>query len=320
MSSTSSTSTPRVSVVIPAYNVSGDIAETLASVFAQEFTNFEVIVVNDGSSDTAALEEAIGPYRDRILYLVQANAGPSAARNAGIERARGDFVAFLDGDDRWLPDCLADQVRRATADPTLAVVHGDAEIIGNPVYAGKTLRQLNGASEQVTLLNLLAERSSVTTSCSMVRRDWLNRVGRFDPAFRRSEDFDLWLRIAHAGGRFDGTAKVLAQYRRDGTGASTDLVAMADAILAVFDKCERTLSLGAAERTALAAARSREQAVRTFLEGKQAFIDGDFVVARRALAEANMVMRSRKLTLIVGVLSIAPSALSRLYCLVLGRR
>ena len=94
-----------VSVVIPAYNVGNLIAQTLDSVFAQRYRNFEVVVVNDGSPDTPALEAALAPFRDRITYVVQENAGPSAARNAGIEHSRGDLIAFLDGDDIWLPAC-----------------------------------------------------------------------------------------------------------------------------------------------------------------------------------------------------------------------
>src|SRR5881227_962875 len=116
-----------VSVVIPAYNVGPLISETLDSVLAQHYRHFEIIVVNDGSPDTPALEAALAPYRDRITYIAQENAGPGAARNAGIERARGELIAFLDGDDIWLPECLTEQVARANADPGLAVVHADAE-------------------------------------------------------------------------------------------------------------------------------------------------------------------------------------------------
>lgn len=311
---------PMVSVVIPAYNVSAFIAETLRSVFAQRFRNFEVIVVNDGSPDTPELEAALAPFRDQIVYLAQRNAGPSAARNAAIRQARGTYVAFLDGDDLWLPDYLAEQVGRATADPSLAVVYGDVEIIGDPSSAGKTARELNASVEEASFLSLLSARCTFTTSCAMVRRDWCVNVGLFDPALRRSEDLDLWLRIAHAGGRFSASRKVIAQYRRHGGGASSDLQAMADAKLAVMDKCERTLMLSAEARAAIELSRSRERAVKQFLVGKQAFADGDFKTARRALVEANTVMRSRKLTLIVAVLAVAPQVLARLYSFTTERR
>jgi glycosyltransferase involved in cell wall biosynthesis len=304
---------PVVSVVIPAYNASRYIAETLDSVFAQRFRDFEVLVVNDGSPDTDALEKALKPYRDRIVYIARENGGPSAARNTAIRRARGELIAFLDGDDCWLPDCLADHVARMNEDSSVAVVHSDAEVIGSPQYAGVTLRQLNGWDGQVDFLGLIEERCVITTSCSMVRRAVLLDVGLFDEALRRSEDFDLWLRIAHHGGRFDSSSAVLAQYRRNGTGTSSDEEVMADAIIAVLDKCERALTLTPKERQAVALARGRQNAVKQLLEGKRAMAEGDYKRAQRALRAANTVMRSRKLTLVVHGLSLAPSVLARLY-------
>src|SRR5262245_50161993 len=105
------TPTPTVSVIVPAYNVAGYISETLDSVFAQTFGDLEVIVINDGSPDSQGLEIALAPYLDRIVYIKQPNKGAAAARNTGIEAARGEIVAFLDGDDVWLPNYLELQVR-----------------------------------------------------------------------------------------------------------------------------------------------------------------------------------------------------------------
>ena len=98
-----------VSVIIPAYRVAAYIADALDSVLAQvskrlEVMAVEIIVVNDGSPDTDKLETVLEPYRDRIVYLKQENGGVSSARNAGIGAARGEWLAFLDGDDMWLPD------------------------------------------------------------------------------------------------------------------------------------------------------------------------------------------------------------------------
>ncbi|MEO8563675.1 MAG: glycosyltransferase [bacterium] len=304
---------PVVSVVIPAYNASPYIAETLDSVFAQRFREFEVIVVNDGSPDTPALETALAPYRDRIEYIVRENGGPSAARNTAIRRARGALVAFLDGDDRWLPDCLSDQVARATANASAVVLHGDAEIIGDPLFAGKTLRQLNESDGEVDFLGLVTERCVITTSCSMVRREVLLELGLFDETLRRSEDFDLWLRIAYRGGRFDTSSHVLGQYRRNGTGTSSNEEVMADSVIAVLDKCERTLSLTPREREAIEQARRQQRATKQLIEGKRAITEGDYQRARQALRAANSVMHSRKLTLVVHGLSIAPVLVARLF-------
>src|SRR5882762_7560487 len=102
---------PRVSIIIPAYNVAPFIRETLASVFAQTFTDFEVIIINDGSPDSEEFELAIKPYRERIRYLKQENRGASAARNAGLRAAGGELIAFLDADDLWSPNYLAEQLK-----------------------------------------------------------------------------------------------------------------------------------------------------------------------------------------------------------------
>lgn len=310
---------PLVSVIIPAYNVSTFIAETLASVFAQRFADFEVIVVNDGSPDTPALEAAIEPFRDRIDYLSQANGGPSAARNTAILRARGTYLAFLDGDDQWLPDCLGGQVARISADPRRAVVYGDARIIGNSVNAGKSLMQLSPSTGEANFVTLLTQRCAIVTSCAMVRRDACVAAGMFDPAIRYSEDFDLWLRIAHAGGRFAYTREILGLYRRHDGNASANIMTMADAVLTVLDKAERELPLTHDERAALEGARSKQRALKHFLAGKQAFVNGDFTEARSCLREANSVMRSPKLSLVVRWLAVSPRSLQQIYRLTTGR-
>ena len=97
---------PRVSVIIPAYRVTDFIVDTLQSVFDQTFTDYEVILVNDGSPDTPRLERALEPYRDRIRYIVQENGGPARARNTAIRAARAPLIAQLDGDDQWFPTFL----------------------------------------------------------------------------------------------------------------------------------------------------------------------------------------------------------------------
>src|SRR5687768_16945399 len=94
-------SAPAVSVIIPAYNTAKYIGATIASIVAQTYTNYEIIVVNDGSPDTPAIEAALAPFRDRIIYLVQENRGIAVARNRAIRIARGRYVALLDSDDAW---------------------------------------------------------------------------------------------------------------------------------------------------------------------------------------------------------------------------
>src|SRR5689334_24122006 len=132
---------PTVSVIIPAYNAAAFIGETLDSVFAQTFADFEVIVVNDGSPDTEALERELARYPEKLRYIKQENQGAAAARNTGIKAARGEFVAFLDADDTWLPVFLEKQLELLERTPA-DVVWADALICGDSPLAGRTFMQV----------------------------------------------------------------------------------------------------------------------------------------------------------------------------------
>src|SRR2546430_792308 len=123
---------PRISVIIPAYKTAHLIAGCLDSVFSQTFQDFEALVVNDGSPDTPELETVLQPYMERIVYIRQPNKRAAGARNTAIQQARGEFLAFLDSDDSWLPDHLASQMKLVDADPSLDLVYSNALLIGNP--------------------------------------------------------------------------------------------------------------------------------------------------------------------------------------------
>jgi glycosyltransferase involved in cell wall biosynthesis len=297
---------------VPAYNVAPYIGQALRSLMEQTFGRFEVIVVNDGSPDTIALEAALAPFRDRIVYATQNNQGVSAARNHAVRIARGDYVAFLDADDEWLPHYLEDQLARARANPAASILYGDAEIFGDVAQAGRRFMELSPSSGEVDFPSLVTQRCTVMTS-AMVRRDVFVRVGGQDEALRSSEDFDFWLRAAHQGIRFDYTTRVLSRYRRREGSLSADPVWMSRHILVVLDKCLRTLPLSEAERALVQRHREHVSAELRFYEGKRAFFQRDFVLARRALDEANRVMRSRKLALAILMLRLAPRLLGLLY-------
>ncbi|CAL1241079.1 glycosyltransferase family 2 protein [Candidatus Methylocalor cossyra] len=193
---------PWVSVVIPAYNAAAYIDAALASVFAQqgEF-QLEVLVVDDGSSDDTAERAAAHPG---VRCLRQPNRGPSAARNAGIAAARGEFVAFLDSDDLWPEGTLAAQLEVFRRHPEVALVFGDcrqfsaegpwpktwfegagfdADFFGHPVYVVDPYRKLLKAN-------------FINPSAAVVRRQVLLALGGFDEGLRYVEDLELWLRIA----------------------------------------------------------------------------------------------------------------------------
>jgi glycosyltransferase involved in cell wall biosynthesis len=209
--------TPAFSVVIAAYNAARTLPSTVRSVLAQTRPDFEIIVVDDGSTD--GTDEALrGIPDDRIAYVRQANLGPAAARNAGIERAQGEYVCLLDSDDLWLPAYLETMGAALDADAGAGLAYTDAWRL-NDVTRRVHRRTTMGAYRpprrppvlREALLSALLERNFVYSSAA-VRRRVLDEVGGFK-TFKRSEDYELWLRIAASGARFVNAGKVLSVYR-----------------------------------------------------------------------------------------------------------
>jgi glycosyltransferase involved in cell wall biosynthesis len=282
-----------VSVVIPAYNSSAYIAAALESVFQQTFSSLEVVVVNDGSPDTPALEAALQPYLSRLRYFRQENRGPSAARNLGIRQARGRYVALLDSDDSWLPHHLARQVDSLTRDATLGLVYSnnmqiiDEEVVG---AAFDTVPQTG----PVTLESLLAEHCTVNTSSVVVSRDALLKVGLFDESLNRCEDFDLWLRLAARGVKmtYDPDVQVV---HRVGHGLSSDAEGMKRARAEVYRKATRTLALSAAQHE-IAEAKLKELEIEIEVEvARQHLRAGRFGEAQLAVRRANSLAPAARL-------------------------
>ena len=202
---------PLVSVVIPAYNRAKTITRAINSVLAQDYTRFEIIVVDDGSTDTTcAVARSISDPRLRVVS--QTNAGVAAARNRGSAEARGELIAFLDSDDEWFPTKLAAQVdcfQRGS--PRLGLVYSGFESI-----AADGTRSIHEARHRGWIYRDLLARNVVTGcgSTAMFRREALAMVGGFDPALPANEDYDLVLRVA----RFfetDYVAAPAARYHDD---------------------------------------------------------------------------------------------------------
>src|ERR1700730_11464637 len=160
---------PAVSVIIPAYKVAAFIRETIDSVLAQTFTNYEVIVINDGSPDTLELERALEPYGRQIRYFKQENQGAGAARNAVLRAASGRFVAFLDGDDVYLPNFLDEQMQLIQSDGGYDLVYADKADFGDAKLFANS--EVNPHIGEVTAESLLCGRSGITTSTVLVRRE-----------------------------------------------------------------------------------------------------------------------------------------------------
>ncbi|RFC49185.1 MAG: Glycosyltransferase involved in cell wall bisynthesis [Verrucomicrobia bacterium] len=185
---------PRVSIVIPSYNSAKYLPETLQSVLQQDYQDFEVIVVNDGSTDDTESWFAAHVSDPRLRLITQANQGPSTARNTGIAASRGEYIAFLDSDDLWHPTKLTKQLEILDGDPHAAMVYcwlANIDHLGNPT--GKIRRYF---SEGMVWPELIKHNFIGCGSNAMVRRRCFDDLGLFDPATTGIEDWDMWLRIA----------------------------------------------------------------------------------------------------------------------------
>ena len=307
---------PTVSIVIPAYNVAPYIGETLDSVFAQTFGDFEVIVINDGSPDSEDLERALARFIDRINYIKQENRGASAARNAGLHAARGEFIAFLDADDLWLPNYLDEQIKFIRG-RNCDLVCADAEVFSDSSNDENTYMESLMADApltgDVTFLGLLSAEQSLITSGVVVRCERVLEVGLFDEALRNSQDFDLWLRLARHGTRMAYQRRTLLRYRSRDNSLSGDEVNVHRRELRVLERVERSYDLSPAERPKVVSVIKRRRAVLEFELGKLYLERGEFTHARESFGKANQSGRSWKTQAAVGFSRLAPRLMQSLY-------
>jgi glycosyltransferase involved in cell wall biosynthesis len=307
---------PKISIVIPAYDVAAYIAETLESVFAQTFTDFEVIVVNDGSPDTEELERVLQPYLKRIYYLKQENRGASAARNTGLRAARGELIAFLDADDLWLPRYLEEQLRFMRAQEW-DLVCADANYFGDSDGAGQTyMDSLMGTAPPegpVTFLELVNADRSLITSGVLVRRELVLAVGLFDESLRNAQDLDLWLRLARHGARLAYQRRALLSYRTRSNSLSGDAINSHQRELRVFDKIEQSYEFTPAEREEVAAVIRSRRALLKYELGKLYLAPGDFALARESFANSHRLEPALKPQLALWLTRLVPHLFRSLY-------
>jgi glycosyltransferase involved in cell wall biosynthesis len=305
-------SSPLVSVIIPAFKVAPFIRETLESVFAQDLRDFEAVIINDGSPDTVDLEVALEHYRGRITYLKQNNLGAGAARNAGLREARGKFIAFLDGDDIWLPNFLSDQIRFLESDGGFDLVYADAVNFGDPNSEGRTSMSTNPSEGDATFEAIITGRCSVLTSAVLARRDLILKVGLFDEGLPNSQDFDLWLRLVRdANAKIAYQRKVLVRRRLYPGSLAGDGLKSLQGEIAVLKKLQSRSDLSKTEYEAIEKTLELRQAAAERTIGKRNLVAGDFTAAYRSLESANRVLNSWKLRLVLLGLRLAPSMVQR---------
>ncbi|MDR3406696.1 MAG: glycosyltransferase family A protein [Chthoniobacter sp.] len=203
----------QVSVVIPAYNYAHFLPEAIASVLAQTWADFELIIIDDGSTDTTP--DVCARYTDpRVRTVRQPNAGLSAARNTGLREARFPFVAFLDADDRWEPCFLASVLREfhRLGPSFVAVGTGCSRMNASGEPLPPPRQNFLQTGELTTASFCLRNRP--LSSSIVIRRDVFDECGHFDTALRSSEDRDMWIRIAARGHRFYYLGEPLVAIRR----------------------------------------------------------------------------------------------------------
>jgi glycosyltransferase involved in cell wall biosynthesis len=226
---------PRVSVVIPTYNSAASLREAIESVLGQTYLDFEVIVIDDGSTDDT--ERVVRSFGDRVCYVSQRNSGAGAARNQGIRTSRGSYVAFLDSDDLWVPSKLEDQIPLLDRDPEIGLVYSDWAVVAEqgedvPSY----LRNLPAASGYV--FDGLVQCGFILTSGTVVRRSCLDEVGYFDETLSIAQDYDLWLRICYRW-KVELVNKPLAIKRNRDGNLSSNLPKTAAERIMLFEKALR---------------------------------------------------------------------------------
>jgi len=297
---------PVVSVIVPSYNAAPFIEETLNSIFAQTYRDYEVIVVNDGSPDTPKLERVLAPYQNRIAYIKQENRGPAGARNTGIRHAHGEFLAFLDSDDIWLPEFLERQLNFFRENPSFDLVCADCVYFGDTTLQGKSWQSLDPIEPPVTWEKILPRYGGAFPSFVLVRRQIVSKVGFFDQESSPLEDYNYWLRLLYCGGKWAYHPKVLGRRRVHSQSLTYDHDVVIPTAITALQRFATILNLSGREATLvekeIAIARSRL----ALKHGKERLAVYDYLGARKFFAQANAAVASRKVRLTLIGLRWAP--------------
>lgn len=213
---------PTVSINLCCYNSEKYLEETLQSIFAQTYKDWELVVINDGSTDST--EQIIQKYINDgwpIIYHYQSNAGLGASRNKAIELSTGEFIAIIDHDDLWSPSKLAKQIALFAGRPQIGLVYTEESILYHYLEGVTELVYNTYSYHRGKVLLQLVLKDFITCSSIMVRTEAINRVGLFNPEFKQAEEYDLILRIAEEF-EMDYVDEPLVIYRLHSSNASKD--------------------------------------------------------------------------------------------------
>ena len=225
---------PEFTVILPTYNSSRYVVKAIESVLGQTLRDYEIIVVDDGSTDDTV--EALRPYSRRIRYFRKENGGVSSARNFGIEKARGSYIAFLDADDRWTEDKLEEVKKAFRTHPAAGLVYSGAYLVDDGCA---TIGELGATDLSRRAYERLLQGASLVTSSVVVKKECFGACGLFYEGFEAragAEDWDMWIRIARDY-EVRGIFKPLVYYRVHGGNTSKrEFVKLNRDILLVLDR------------------------------------------------------------------------------------
>jgi glycosyltransferase involved in cell wall biosynthesis len=279
------TTLPVVSVIMPAYNVALYLEEAARSALRQTYASLELIIIDDGSTDsTADVAAAIARADVRVRVIAQPNKGLAAARNTGLQAARGEFFALLDSDDLWESRFLERQMTTFEAHPQVDLVTGNGRYLGGACH-GAAVRPFPDPRPPLTLNTIITDEEAVFVM-TVFRRRVYETIGGFDDTLRTNEDFDYWLRAALAGFRFARNPEPLAWYRRRDDSLSADAPRMLAGALRVCNKA-RALFADRPERELLERQIAYYEAELDAAVARQALAAGNRAEAARALASLN---------------------------------
>ena len=225
---------PKVSIIIPTYNREKFIGRALESVLAQTYKDYEIIVIDDGSQDQT--RDVVRQYGGNIKYVYQQNGGSSSARNRGIQESTGEYIAFLDSDDIWIPEKLAIQVEILDKNKSIGIVCSRMPIFDKE---GKQIGFKPQEHIGKDFIALITHWGDLPTSTVMTRRECFDKVGLFDTSLKTIQDFDMWLRIASRYDIYEYRDKCLARYFRHGVQNTGNWANVLQGILSLQQKIVR---------------------------------------------------------------------------------
>jgi len=295
---------PKISVVIPFFDNAGFIRETIDSLLTQKYREHEIIVVNDGSPESNQLELAIKLRLEEIIYIKQRAAGRGAALNTGIEHARGQIIAFVDGADVLQPDFLASQyvfLERNEYD----IVYCDAALIGGRSAYRHSLMESEPSTGEANFDSILDKRCNVITSGTLARKKMIVDAGMFELDVA-APDLYLWLRMARNGSKIGYQQKQLVKHRVRPNGPSEDTMSRVERDLEILKRISSTIDLSDAQKNGVDRRIAGLESDLAVEQGKAFLEKGDFLEASLAFRVANGRRPSVKLTLMAWLARFAP--------------